>query len=62
MHRPQLPPPDPNECDATVLPDLELAEPTMWFPLGRPSEADERLAATVLAHRPGALLVYDTRQ
>jgi hypothetical protein len=58
----QLPPPDPNERDDAVLNGLELAEPAMWFPLGRPSEPAERLAAAVLAYRPGALLVYDTPQ
>jgi hypothetical protein len=61
MH-PQLPPPDPNEHDSGLLPGLELAQPAMWFPLGRPSPVDERLAGAILEFRPGALLVYDTRQ
>jgi hypothetical protein len=55
-----LPPPDPNEA-AAELPRLELAEPTMCFPLGRPSAEAERLAGTILECRPGALLVFDTR-
>ena len=61
MH-PLLPPPDPHEYDGDLLPGLELAAPTMWFPLGPPSDAAKSLADTVLAYRPGALLVYDTRQ
>jgi hypothetical protein len=61
MH-PQLPPPDPHEGGGDALPSLELAEPATWFPLGPPSDAGKRLADAVLAYRPGALLVYDTRQ
>jgi hypothetical protein len=61
MHLP-LPPPDPNEHDGSLLPGLELAEPAIWFPLGSPSPDDERLAGVILQYRPGALLVYDTRQ
>jgi len=58
----RLPPPDPHERDDDVLAGLELAEPAMWFPLGPPSDTARRLADSVLAYRPGALLVYDTRQ
>jgi hypothetical protein len=58
---PQLPPPDPNEDAGGEAPDLELAEPTMWFAGGPPSPGDERLAQRILEHRPGALLVFDTR-
>ena len=57
---PQLPPPDPNETTGDA-PRLELAEPTMWFPSGPPAPEAERLAKRILEHRPGALLVFDTR-
>jgi hypothetical protein len=60
MH-PQLPPPDPHEGAGVEAPGLELAEPTMWFPNGAPTPEAERLAKLVLEHRPGALLVFDTR-
>jgi hypothetical protein len=60
MH-PQLPPPDPNEAAGSDPPPLELAEPTMWFPQGPPTADAQRLAQLVLEHRPGALLVFDTR-
>ena len=40
---------------------LELAEPTTWFPNGPPAPDAERLAKLILEHRPGALLVFDTR-
>ena len=56
---PQLPPPDPNE--SVEAPGLELSEPTMWFPNGPPTAEAERLASLILEHRPGALLVFDTR-
>ena len=56
---PQLPPRDPHE-DVEVL-DIELAEPTVWFPNGPPTPEAQRLAQLLLEHRPGALLVYDTR-
>jgi len=59
MH-PQIPPPDPGE-GADDAPGLELAEPTMWFRNGPPSPEEKRLAAAILASRPGALLVFDTR-
>ena len=58
---PQLPPPDPNEGAGADPPALELAAPTLWFPAGPPTLEAERLAGLVLAHRPGALLVFDTR-
>jgi len=58
---PRLPPPDPNEL-AAAPPGLELAEPVMWFPLGPPGSSAERLAGTILEYRPGALVVFDTRQ
>ena len=61
MH-PNIPPPDPHEQGSGVLPGLELAAPAMWFPLAAPRPEDKRLAAAVLEYRPGALLVYDTRQ
>ena len=61
MH-PELPPPDPHEQDSGLLPCLELAQLAMWFPLRPPRPEDERLAGEILAYRPGALLVYDTRQ
>jgi hypothetical protein len=57
---PKLPPPDPNEV-AGDPPGLELAEPTMWFANGAPAPEAERLAKRILEHRPGALLVFDTR-
>ena len=57
---PQLPPPDPNERDVEA-PDLELAEPTIWFRNGPPPPDEQRLAQLILEHRPGALLVFDTR-
>ena len=57
----QLPPPDPNEGLSAGLPGLELAEPLMCFPLGPPSDTAERIAGAVLAFRPGALFVFDTR-
>ena len=57
---PELPPPDPNEAAGEAL-GLELAEPTMWFPNGPPAPEAERLAKLILEHRPGALLVFDTR-
>ena len=57
---PQLPPPDPNETDGDA-PALELAEPTVWFANGAPAPGAERLAERILEHRPGALLVFDTR-
>ena len=57
---PQLPPPDPNEV-AGDAPGLELAEPTMWFPNGPPAPGAEQLAKRILEHRPGALLVFNTR-
>ena len=57
---PQLPPPDPNEV-AGDAPGLELAEPTMWFPNGPPAPEAEQLAKRILEHRPGALLVFNTR-
>jgi hypothetical protein len=57
---PELPPPDPNEVVGDA-PSLELAEPTMWFPNGPPSAEAQALAKLVLEHRPGALLVFDTR-
>jgi hypothetical protein len=60
MH-PQLPPPDPNEAASGDAPGLELAEPTMWFPNGPPTPEQQQLAKLVLEHRPGALLVFDTR-
>jgi hypothetical protein len=60
MH-PKLPPPDPNEGAGADPPDLELAEPTVWFTHGSPSPTAERLAQRILEHRPGALLVFDTR-
>jgi hypothetical protein len=53
-----LPPPDPNENVATVPPRLELAAPTMCFPLGPPDAETERLAEALLEHRPGALFVF----
>jgi hypothetical protein len=58
----QLPPPDPHECFEPIPHGLELAEPTSWFPFGPPSPAAERLAECLLKHRPGALVVFDTRQ
>jgi hypothetical protein len=58
---PKLPPPDPNEGAALDPPDLELADPTVWFPNGPPTPEAERLAEHILEHRPGALLVFDTR-
>ena len=57
---PQLPPRDPNETDGEA-PNLELAEPTMWFSNGAPAPEAEQLAKRILEHRPGALLVFDTR-
>jgi hypothetical protein len=57
----QLPPPDPNEGLSTADPGLELSEPLMCFPLGPPSDAAERIAGAILAYRPGALFVFDTR-
>lgn len=41
--------------------EIELAEPAAWFPLGPPSPAAQRLARAILAYRPGALVVFDTR-
>jgi hypothetical protein len=52
-----LPPPDPYEHLA-VAPPLKLAAPTMCFPLGPPDEETERLASSLLDHRPGALFVF----
>ena len=60
MH-PQIPPPDPNEAAGFDAPALEPAEPTAWFPNGPPAPDAQRLAQLVLEHRPGALLVFDTR-
>jgi hypothetical protein len=60
MH-PQIPPPDPNEAVDSDAPPLELAQPTMWFTNGSPTPEQQRLAQLVLEHRPGALLVFDTR-
>ena len=60
MH-PQLPPPDPNEAAGADPPALELAKPTVWFPNGPPTREAQRLAQLILEHRPGALLVFDTR-
>ena len=57
----KLPPPDPNERLSAGPPDLELAEPLMCFPLGPPSDAAARIAGAILAYRPGALFVFDTR-
>ena len=57
---PQLPPPDPHEGAADAL-SLELAEPTMWFPNGPPEPEAAQLAKRILEHRPGALLVFNTR-
>lgn len=54
----QLPPPDPNEA---LSAGLEPAEPLMCFPLGPPSDTAERIAGAILAFRPGALFVFDTR-
>ena len=59
--RAPLPPPYPNEGAGDLPAGLELAEPTMCFPLGQPSAEAERLAGTILEYRPGALLVFDTR-
>ena len=56
----KLPPPDPNES-LSGLPGLELSEPLMCFPLGPPSDTADRIAGTILAFRPGALFVFDTR-
>jgi hypothetical protein len=56
----KLPPPDPNERLSSP-PGLELSEPLMCFPLGPPSAATERIAGAILAYRPGALFVFDTR-
>lgn len=61
MDDPQIPPPDPNEPDRGEPPDLELAGPTMWFSTGPPTREQEALAKRILEHRPGALLVFDTR-
>ncbi len=58
---PKLPPPDPHEDLSAGPPGFELAEPLMYFPLGRPSDAAERIAGAILAYRPGALFVFDTR-
>ena len=58
---PQIPPPDPNEPDGAAAPSLELAEPTLWFPNGPPTAEEAALARLILEHRPGALLVFDTR-
>jgi hypothetical protein len=33
----------------------------MCFPLGPPTDAAERIAGAILAFRPGALFVFDTR-
>ena len=33
----------------------------MRFPLGPPSDTTERIAGAILAFRPGALFVFDTR-
>jgi hypothetical protein len=57
MH-PQLPPRDPHEGAEGL--DLELAEPTVWFPNGPPTPDAQRLAQLILVHRPGALLVFGT--
>ena len=58
---PEIPPPDPNESDGAEPPSLELAAPTTWFPNGPPTPEEEALAQLILEHRPGALLVFDTR-
>lgn len=56
----QLPPADPNE-GLPGPPGFELAKPLMCFPLGPPSDTAERIAGAILAFRPGALFVFDTR-
>jgi hypothetical protein len=58
---PKLPPPDPNEGLTATPPGLDLAAPTVCFPLGSPSPAAARLAGIILEYRPGALFVFDTR-
>jgi len=57
----ELPPPDPNEDLTGTPPSLELSEPLTWFLQGPPDDEAERLASVILGHRPGALLVFDTR-
>ncbi len=54
----QVPQPDTNEA---LSAGLELPEPLMCFPLGPPSDTAERIAGAILAFRPGALFVFDTR-
>jgi hypothetical protein len=57
----RLPPPDPNEDVGATPPGLQLADPTMCFPLGPPTPGAEQLAGIILEYRPGALFVFDTR-
>jgi hypothetical protein len=54
-----LPPPDPNECQEPR--GLELDAPTAIFLGGSPSPEANRLADTVLAWRPGALIIAASR-
>jgi hypothetical protein len=56
----KLPPPDPNE-GLSGPPGLELTEPLICFALGPLSDTTERIAGAILAYRPGALFVFDTR-
>ena len=54
-----LPPPDPYECREP--PTLELSAPVAVFLDGVPSAEGDRIAAAVLAVRPGALVVACNR-